>query len=364
MPGRSPRCRSLRSLSSYTGTFLYLSGGDHGRNEYVLRFFLQRWFFVGLVLALVVGGSRPEAFQPLVAARPLRQGVVAAVMLLMALSLDLRTVVRVLRRPLAPLLGSAVNLGLVPLCAWAVAVWLPRSLGLGLLVAAATPCTLASASVWTRRAGGNDATAMLVTLLTNASCFLITPLWLAVLAGQKLGLESLQPARLMTDLGLLIVLPMIVAQLLRLAFRPVARWATARKTPLAIAAQCGVLYMIFLGSVQTGLTMAQLGPSARAADQFLLAIPASLLVHLVALALGMGLARLLGLQRADEIAVGFAGSQKTLMVGLQVSLELGVTILPMVAYHVGQLLVDTLIADRLRGRGEASIALGGRDGDD
>ena len=48
------------------------------------------------------------------------------------------------------------------------------------------------------------------------------------------------------------------------------------------------------------------------------------------------------------IAVGISGSQKTLMVGLQVCLDLGITILPMVAFHVAQLLVDTLIADRMR----------------
>ena len=52
--------------------------------------------------------------------------------------------------------------------------------------------------------------------------------------------------------------------------------------------------------------------------------------------------------RPDQIAVGLAGSQKTLMVGLQVSIELGFNIIPMVAYHISQLLVNTLIADRLR----------------
>ena len=61
-------------------------------------------------------------------------------------------------------------------------------------------------------------------------------------------------------------------------------------------------------------------------------------------------ALLLGMRREDRIAVGFAGSQKTLMVGLQLCIELQVEMLPMVAYHVGQLLVDTLIADRLRKR--------------
>ena len=60
----------------------------------------------------------------------------------------------------------------------------------------------------------------------------------------------------------------------------------------------------------------------------------------------------LGLVRPDQIAVGIAGSQKTLMVGLQVGMDLHVSILPMVVYHVGQLFLDTVIADRIRRKDE------------
>jgi hypothetical protein len=46
------------------------------------------------------------------------------------------------------------------------------------------------------------------------------------------------------------------------------------------------------------------------------------------------------------------------MVGLHISLTYygGLTILPMVAYHVGQLLIDTLVADRLRQTDASSAA--------
>ena len=76
-------------------------------------------------------------------------------------------------------------------------------------------------------------------------------------------------------------------------------------------------------------------------------LAAVLVVHLAALWAGLFLARILGLPRPDQIAVAFAGSQKTLMVGLIVAISLQTTILPMVAYQVLQLLADTLIADRL-----------------
>jgi sodium/bile acid cotransporter 7 len=107
--------------------------------------------------------------------------------------------------------------------------------------------------------------------------------------------------------------------------------------------------MVFLGSIQMGETLAK-AHSPTLLAQILLMLFAVQVVHLGVLYVGVSLARAFRMPRQDQIAVGFAGSQKTLMVGLQVSMDLGVSILPMVAYHVGQLLVDTLIADRWRTR--------------
>jgi len=74
-----------------------------------------------------------------------------------------------------------------------------------------------------------------------------------------------------------------------------------------------------------------------------------LAVHLAALSIGYRAALAIGLPREDASAVGIAGSQKTLMVGLLIALDYGgLTMLPLVTYHVGQLIVDTLIADRWR----------------
>ncbi len=57
-----------------------------------------------------------------------------------------------------------------------------------------------------------------------------------------------------------------------------------------------------------------------------------------------------GVPRDQQIAVGFSGSQKTLMVGLSAAISMGLNIIPIVAYHAMQLLVDTVIADQLKKR--------------
>jgi len=59
------------------------------------------------------------------------------------------------------------------------------------MVVAATPSSLASAAVWTRRAGGNDVVAMLIGIVINLSCFLVTPIWLKWSTGQTVLMDSL-----------------------------------------------------------------------------------------------------------------------------------------------------------------------------
>jgi sodium/bile acid cotransporter 7 len=72
-------------------------------------------------------------------------------------------------------------------------------------------------------------------------------------------------------------------------------------------------------------------------------------VHTVLLVLGWRSAKLLNIRRADAIAVAFSGSQKTLVVGTYLAAAVGpLVILPMVAYHAAQLIIDTLVADWLR----------------
>jgi sodium/bile acid cotransporter 7 len=323
---------------------LFLSG-------IVKKFLISRWFLLVLAMTLVVGIAIAEPLEPLAKSAAVRNGLVAMVLFMMALPLEAGAMWRALRHPWPTLLAVAVNFGLLPLFAWGVSFGLSKELAPGMLVAAATPCSVASAAVWTRRAGGNDSVAILVTIITNLSCFFVTPLWVVIMTGQAVESDQLSLGRLVANLALIVVLPMTLAQLLRL-YRPLAAWATEHRLGIGVGAQCGILSMIFIGAIQTGLRLRlQTGPSLLLMD-VLVMIAAVIGVHLAMLGTGLWLARLFRISDQDRIAVGFAGSQKTLMVGLQVSMDLGYSILPMVVYHVGQLLVDTVIADRFRKHAE------------
>lgn len=278
----------------------------------------------------------------------------------MALSLDASSIFNAVRQPKAVILAVGINFLLLPLAAWAVAHLLPTvDLSVGLLIAAAAPSTLASAAVWTRRAGGNDAIALMGTIVTNLACFLVTPFWLVVTtrslveaAGSGFAAVELDSVDLIRRLAGLVVLPTLAGQLLRL-YRPIGAFATRAKTPMGVVAQCGILLIVLTGAVGGGLRLSngEVGMGLMAWAAMLTSVIG---VHVVMLAAGHFVGKLVGVSREDRIAVGFSGSQKTLMIGLYVATNppyfplLPLAMMPMIFYHVCQLLIDTVVADRLR----------------
>jgi sodium/bile acid cotransporter 7 len=246
------------------------------------------------------------------------------------------------------MIASALNLIAIPLMAWPLSLLLGENLGAGLIVTAAVPSTLASAAVWTRRAGGDDSVAIVVTIITNSVCFLVTPAWVYGLSGRVIPSELLTGTIL--KLFLFVVLPMFAGQLVRV-HAGLGAWGTRHKNQLGIAAQIGVLSVVFLGAIHTGQGDQQAGTSTITLNLILLLCFLVIAIHVSALSVGLCLGRWLGLPRGQQIAIGFSGSQKTLMVGLSTAVSMGLNIFPMVAYHAMQLIVDTLIADRMRIRG-------------
>lgn len=308
------------------------------------RFILKQWFLLALLAVLILGFRWPETFRSWAESSWLRNGVVASVLFLMALPLETRVVRETLRRPWTALLGSLVNMGLMPLMAWALVPLIASELQTGWLIAAAVPCTLASAAVWTRRAGGNDAAAILVTVITNATCFLTTPAWLLLLTNTRTAVKT---SDLIWQLAIQVVLPMACGQLVRISSRA-AVWATARRAQCGLLAQMGILLMVLVGATQCGLRLASGGWSQTLSSSAIVGLVVAVSVlHLAGLIVGFALAQWLRFTPQDRIAVAISGSQKTLMVGIYIAVEYfgGLAILPMVAYHVSQLVIDTLLAD-------------------
>ncbi len=302
-------------------------------------------------MVLGVGGFGADYLQWLNTFTLMRTLLVCLVMGLMALPIPFELIRQSMFRPWPAILASLVNMACIPLAAWLVSGILSPYLAGGLIVASVIPCTLASAAVWTRRAGGDDTVAILVTLITNLSCVLVTPLWLVVLLGRDI---EIQVGPMIYDLVVVVLMPIAIAQLLRLN-RSVAGWSQRHKSGLAIACQIGILIMVASGAIQMGQHIQAGGTNASVSvPDIVWTILLTTGIHLVSMVVAWYAAAATGVARPQQIAVAIAGSQKTLMIGLKMALDCGVSILPMVAFHVGQLLLDTFVADYIRGRDKIS----------
>lgn len=211
---------------------------------------------------------------------------------------------------------------------------------------------MASVTVWTRLAGGNEAVSILVTVITNLGCFVVTPAWVFFLVGHEAKTESFIEMAL--QLFIVVVLPMVAGQLLRMN-STVGSFAGRHKKSLSLIAQAGVLAIVFVGAVHGGKQLRQLDSQlVDVAFQILMMMVTVAVLHLVVWTIGFVAAGKARMNREDQIAVAFGGSQKTLMVGLAIAIDIGgLAILPMLAYHVEQLLIDTVLAGKLKAKAPA-----------
>ena len=318
------------------------------------QFFARRWFLIVLVAVLTVGIAVPAGVKAATDWIP-KEAAVALVLFLMAVSLDSSRLWKAFRTPWPALLAVGINYVALPWMAWGLSRFQATpDFQVGLIVAGCVPCTLASAAVWTRKAGGDDAVALLVTLSTNLMCFVVTPMWLVAMVGRTIELDALV---LMRKLALTVLTPTVFGQLLRMN-RPIAERATRWKTALGVAGQSVILLVVLMGAGDVGVRLRALDGGMVWLD-FAWVVVACLAVHIGALAIGVASARGLGFGLPQQAAVAFASSQKTLPIGLLLTTspayfgaDYPMSILPMVVYHVSQLVVDTFVAQQFASRAE------------
>jgi sodium/bile acid cotransporter 7 len=314
-----------------------------------LRGFLaRRWFLLLLGLGVALACALPEALSWTAWLDP--RFVVASALFLMSWTLPTQNLLRSVTQPGPSLWACVISYGLVPALAWVLGRFLPADFGVGLLISAAVPCTLASAALWTRRAGGDDATAILVTLLTTSTSWLITTLWLTLGAGTKVAHEG--PA-MMLDLVSTLIVPVGLGQLAR-AVGTLRFLVTRHRSILGFVAQMLVLMILFKAAVLVAEKYRQGAGSMSMMSLTWIAL-ACVGVHVSALLFGLWSSKLWGFDRPRQIAVAFACSQKTLPVALLLferhfRTSYPLAVVPLAFYHLGQLIVDTFIADYLAAR--------------
>jgi predicted Na+-dependent transporter len=148
-------------------------------------------------------------------------------------------------------------------------------------------------------------------------------------------------------LFLVVVVPVMVGQLLR-------RLATLRATVdhakpiLSVVCRLLILTIIVKASVDAKINLDRLGESWSGTDLVVVAV-ACAAAHTFLLFFGYLLGRRL-FSHEEAIGIAISGSQKTLPVGAYLIsayyAAFPLSIVPMLFYHVGQLIIDTYVSDQ------------------
>ncbi|GAA3573851.1 bile acid:sodium symporter [Streptomyces osmaniensis] len=232
-----------------------------------------------------------------------------------------------------PLLGLAAR-GFVP-------VLLNEPLYQGLLFLTLVPSTIQSSIAFTSMARGNVPAAICAGSFSSLVGIVVTPLLAAAVLGSGAGFS----ADSLVEIVLQLLVPFAAGQLLR---RWIGSFVTRHKKALGLVDRGSILLVVYT-AFSEGMVQGiwhQVSPLRLGG---LLAVEAVLLA--VMLALTWYGAKALRFDRADRIAIQFAGSKKSLAAGLPMASVLfgahaSLAVLPLMLFHQMQLMVCAVIAKR------------------
>ena len=221
---------------------------------------------------------------------------------------------------------------------------LPPLVALGFLYLGVLPSTVQSATAYSSLAGGNVAHSVVAAALLNvAGVFLSAPLFATFGGGEAAAMG----ASGLTKVVLILIVPFAIGQALQVRLAP---WIGDHRTLVTWMDRLSIaiaVYVAFSGAVEQGL-WTLVSPSDWAV---LLGAVVAFLV--LAFAASWMLSGVLSLDRGDRIAFLFAGAHKSVAMGAPLAAVLfppeaaGMILLPLLIYHLLQLVASAPLASRL-----------------
>jgi len=247
---------------------------------------------------------------------------------------------------------------LVPLTLWCFGVmggvgwalsqlghaWLPPTVALGLLFLGVLPSTVQSAPAYSSLGGGNVAVSVVAAAVLNIlGVFLSAPLFAFAAGGAAPPFDWSALERL----ALILLLPFVLGQLAQARAGHLVREHRLLTTWMDRSSIAIAVYVAFSGAVEQGLW-------TKMAWHDWAGLVALVIVFL---AIGFGgawwLSGALGLERRDRISFLFSGAQKSIALGAPLASVLfppavaGLILLPVLTYHLLQLVLSAPLAQRL-----------------
>ena len=221
-------------------------------------------------------------------------------------------------------------------------IWLPPTIGAGVLLLCLMPSTVQSSIAFTAIGKGNIPAAICSAALSNVLGVILTPLFIGVLFAQHVGEFSGGITKIVAQL----LLPFVAGHLAR----PLVLSILDRDKALLARFDRGVILLV----VYTAFSAAVVEGLWRRYSISDLAWTATIDAVILAIALSATTAgaRLFRFSPADEVAIVFCGSKKSLASGVPIAgalfpaASVGPMILPLMLFHQMQLMACAALAER------------------
>ena len=246
------------------------------------------------------------------------------------------------------LIQSATFL-LFPALVWVlmqISPWIEEDFQLGIIYLSALPSTVSASVVMVSIAGGNLPGAIFNASISSLLGVVLTPAWMGVLAG---GVEGeIDFWATLGELAVKVILPVTLGILSHGWLFPKLRTVLPK---LKYVDQTVIMVIVFTSFSES---FGQKIFSAFAVSSLILIAMTMLGIFILVMIILWILGKMLGFNRKDQITTLFCGSKKSLVHGVVIGkvifpnpAVLGLVLLPVMLYHIQQLILGSVLAGYL-----------------
>jgi sodium/bile acid cotransporter 7 len=311
------------------------------------------WFIVGLITAVILATFVPCRDEGAVIFGFITNAAIALLFFLHGAKLSRQAIIDGIgnwRLHLTVLVSSFVMFPLIGLALRAgLSRWVSAPMLDGLLFLCLLPSTVQSSIAFTSIARGNVPAAVCSASASNVLGIFVTPVLVGLLLARDLG-QNGTAGGISPDAVVSILLQLLAPFLLGHLSRPLTqKWIGRHKQVVNLVDRGSILlvvYTAFSAAVVEGLWH-----RLSVGDLLIVAVLDAAVLFFALTATTIG-ARRLGFDRADEIAIVFCGSKKSLASGVPMAgvlfpaATVGPMIVPLMIFHQMQLMVCAVLARR------------------
>jgi len=310
------------------------------------------WFFIGIACVIGIAFTLPDIGRFVRTYKILNIGIFIA-FFLTGLSLETSSFFEQLKNIKVLLAALISSLIFFPVVAYYLGQYFFGGwpdFALGTLIIGVAPVTVASGTVMTAMALGNVPLSLFICVLGNFFSILTIPIMISLLLQMGDVSIDLPALQMLWGLTLKVLVPIVIGQLLR-------PWLKSKIIPFSKAISIfnqSIVLMIILNAVSSSANrIMEAGPALFLVFLFMIGL------HIFIILVNKKTAGLIGLDLPSTAAFTIHTSQKTLTISYLVwagyfASAYPMALIPGIAYHLTQMIMDTFVAQWFRNKMESS----------